>query len=165
MRSRSWFRLYRRRTRNGGLVSQRSRQAILRSPFHAGLLDCKKCEYAAQAKDFYISEWFVRARAYVERSGCPWFILSAKFGLIRSELVIEPYEFTLNNMVIAERRAWVTRVQLPMERSLSAGRRCAVLAGHRYREVLMDFLVQRYTTDVPMRGLAIGKQLRWLATH
>ncbi|MGD7196269.1 DUF6884 domain-containing protein, partial [Ralstonia pseudosolanacearum] len=108
MRSRSWFRLYRRRTRNGGLVSQRSRQAILRSPFHAGLLDCKKCEYAAQAKDFYISEWFVRARAYVERSGCPWFILSAKFGLIRSELVIEPYEFTLNNMVIAERRAWVS---------------------------------------------------------
>ncbi|AXV74048.1 hypothetical protein CJO75_12650 [Ralstonia solanacearum] len=68
-------------------------------------------------------------------------------------------------MAIAERRAWATQVQLQMERSFPAGCRCVVLAGHRYREVLMDFLVRRYTTDVPMRGLAIGKQLRWLATH
>ncbi|AXV82269.1 DUF6884 domain-containing protein [Ralstonia solanacearum] len=131
------------------------------------LVSCvgKKCGHAAQANDLYISEWFVRARAYVERSGCPWFILSAKFGLITPEQVIELYELTLNNMAIAERRAWATRVQLQMARSFPAGCRCVVLAGHRYREVLMDFLVQRYTTDVPMRGLAIGTQFRWLATH
>ncbi|MHA6834901.1 DUF6884 domain-containing protein [Ralstonia pseudosolanacearum] len=125
----------------------------------------EKCGYATRAKDLCISKWFVRARVYVERSGCLWFILSAKLGLITPEEVIEPYELTRNNVAIAERRAWVTRVQLPMERSLPAGCRCAVLAGHRYCEVLMDFLVQRYTTGVPMRVLAIGKRLRWLATH
>lgn len=131
------------------------------------LVSCvgKKRGYPAQAKELYASEWFFRARAFVERKGCPWFILSARWGLVAPEQGIEPYEQTLNDMPIAERRQWANRVQRQMEESLPAGGRCVVLAGLRYREFLMDYLTQRFNVEVPMKGLAIGQQLRWLADH
>lgn len=86
------------------------------------------------ARELYASEWFVRARQYVERHGGRWFILSAKFGLVAPEQHIEPYEQTLNEMAIPERRAWARRVRSQMDVSLPAGGRCVVLAGRRYRE-------------------------------
>ena len=131
------------------------------------LVSCvgKKREYAMPAKDLYASEWFVRARGHVERNGGRWFILSAKFGLVAPEQCIEPYEQTLNAMAIAERRTWAQHVRMQMDALLPTGGRCVVLAGQRYREFLMDYLSARFTTDVPMVGLAIGQQLRWLATH
>lgn len=131
------------------------------------LVSCvgKKRGHAAEAKDLYASEWFIRARAFVERSGGDWFILSAKFGLVAPDQKIEPYEQTLNDMSVAERRAWAAKVQEQMERTLPASGRCFVLAGQRYREFLMGYLVARYSIEVPMKGLAIGQQLRWLGTH
>jgi hypothetical protein len=50
-----------------------------------------------------------------------------------------------------------------MESSLPAVDRIVVLAGLRYREFLMDYLRQRAgTVEVPMEGLTIGRQLRYL---
>lgn len=144
----------------------RTKKAMTNAPT-VYLVSCvgKKREHAMLAKDLYSSEWFLRAREYVERRREPWFILSAKFGLVGPEEHIEPYEQTLNAMAIAERRAWAQRVRIQMDAALPARSRCVVLAGRRYREFLMDYLAERYTIEVPMEGLAIGKQLQWLATH
>lgn len=68
-------------------------------------------------------------------------------------------------MAIAERRAWAQLVQSQMDVALPTSGQCVMLAGRRYREFLMDYLNQRFATGVPMEGLAIGQQLRWLATH
>ncbi len=62
-----------------------------------------------------MSEWFLRARRYVEASRCPWFILSAKYGLVSPDEVIAPYEKTLNDMGAGERREWASRVQAQMD--------------------------------------------------
>jgi len=43
------------------------------------------------AKDAYTKPCFVAWRAYAESSGCPWFILSTKYGLIRPEEKITNY--------------------------------------------------------------------------
>jgi hypothetical protein len=51
-----------------------------------------------------------------------------------------------------------------MDSSLPATDRIVVLAGLRYREFLMDYLRQRASAvEVPMEGLSIGRQLRYLA--
>src|ERR1700737_588957 len=62
------------------------------------LISCvgKKRSDKMQAKELYASEWFFRSRAFVERTGCAWFILSARFGLVAPEQTIQPYEQTLN---------------------------------------------------------------------
>jgi hypothetical protein len=60
----------------------------------------------ALAKDLYISPWFRLARSYVEATGCPWFILSAKYGLVAPDQTLAPYQQTLNKMSVLERREW-----------------------------------------------------------
>lgn len=132
------------------------------------LVSCvgKKLDRALAAKDLYVSEWFCKAREYVERRSGSWYILSAKLGLVVPDQVIEPYEQTLNRMPIVERRAWAQRVRDQMDAqlppTLGPGERCIVLAGLRYREFLMDYLNDRFKVEIPMERLAIGKQLQWL---
>ncbi len=130
------------------------------------LVSCvgKKCSTPCAAKDLYISDWFVKARHYVEGTGSPWFILSAEYGLVPPDLVVAPYERTLKTMRAPERQLWAERVKTKMETSLPAVERIVVLAGVRYREHLMDYLRQRArTVEVPMKGLGIGRQLHFLA--
>ena len=72
------------------------------------LISCvsKKRTQACAAKDLYKSEWFKRARGYVEATGAPWYILSAGSGLVHPDQVLEFYDTTLNAMGAEERRAW-----------------------------------------------------------
>jgi hypothetical protein len=117
----------------------------------------------ALAKDIYQSDWFVKARAYAESFGSCWFILSAKYGLVGPDEVIEPYDMTLNTMGVAERRNWSRQVEQQMDERMPNADRIVVLAGQRYREFLVEYLARRArTVDVPMAGLRIGEQLSWL---
>ena len=116
----------------------------------------------APVKDLYLSPWFKAARRYIEATGDPWYVLSAKYGLVDPNQVLIPYDETLNKMAIAARRAWANQVIKQMDQLLTPGKTVVVLAGSRYREFLMDYLNQRFTVAIPMRGLTIGRQLQWL---
>lgn len=108
----------------------------------------------------------MKARAYVERASSPWFILSAEYGLLDPSAVVAPYEKTLNNMGIRERREWAQKVIDQLKKRLPDCEEIVVLAGARYREFLMTYLSTRAKrVAVPMEGLAIGQQLSWLASH
>jgi hypothetical protein len=129
------------------------------------LVSCvsKKLPKPAQARDLYTSDWFLKARHYVERTGSPWFILSAEHGLVPPNRVLAPYERTLSAMRMLDRQAWAAQVKAQMETSLPDADRIVVLAGLRYREFLVEYLRQRArTVEVPMEGLSIGRQLRYL---
>lgn len=118
------------------------------------------------ARDLYQSAWFTKARRYVEAIGCPWFILSARHGLIHPEHVIPPYEQTLNRMGVVERRNWAHMVRNQMDERMPDAMNIVVLAGQRYRQFLMAYLRRRADiVDVPMVGLRIGEQLGWLGSH
>ena len=132
------------------------------------LVSCvsQKTPYPAPAQDLNTSIWFQKARAYVLKSGSPWFILSAEHGLVHPDDVLTPYDKTLNNMGAAERRAWAEKVQSQMGQSLPDADEVVILAGTRYREHLEDWLHPRFArVQVPMRGLQIGKQLQWLTEN
>lgn len=61
----------------------------------------KSCD-RSHAKDLYQSEWFKKARKFVECSDASWYILSAKHGLLHPDELVTPYEQTLNKMPIHE---------------------------------------------------------------
>jgi hypothetical protein len=129
------------------------------------LVSCvsKKRGAASAARDLYISDLFRKARQYAERSGCPWYILSAEHGLVSPDQVISPYDRTLNTMALGERRAWADCVARRLAEVVPNLSRVVFLAGKRYREFLKPHLEERgVTTSVPMEGLQIGKQLGWL---
>ena len=121
---------------------------------------------SAPARDLYGSDWFRKARGFVEARGWPWFILSAKYGLVAPKQVIAPYEKTLNNMRVAERRDWAEGCLDALEPHLTGVKSMVFLAGKRYREFLAPALLARgIEVHVPMARLRQGEQLAWLEAH
>lgn len=123
----------------------------------------KKNSAAMPARDLYVSTWFRKASAYASHIADNWYILSAKYGLVAPETVIEPYDETLNLMPAAARRDWAIRVLADLEQVLKHGDHVVFLAGQRYRQDLIE-PIRRMGGDVeiPMEGLRIGEQLHWL---
>jgi hypothetical protein len=129
----------------------------LHDPRPVVLVACcdEKLPQAAPAADIYLSDLFRKARAWAERNGSRWFILSAKHGLLSPEEVIEPYDVSMVGRRRQERRAWDARVLAQLaEQGVSAG---VVLAGKKYR----GWMDGRPFT-APMEGMGIGDQKGWL---
>lgn len=121
-----------------------------------------------QARDLYVSDWFLKARAFVEATGCEWHILSALCGLVHPERMMLSYEFTFdpahddNDRI--RRQTWSQTVTTCLAmRHRPKMTHVAILAGALYREFLIPALEQAgFTVSVPMIGLGIGQQKRWL---
>lgn len=125
-----------------------------------------KREEPTAARDLYISTLFQKARRHVEASRCPWFILSAEHGLVVPDQVIAPYDKTLNTMKMTDRRAWSERVLIQLGKAVPDLVKVVFLAGKRYREFLVPHLKEHgVEISIPMEGLGIGEQLRWLTQN
>ena len=63
----------------------------------------------------------------------------------------------------AERRAWGSKVLRRLQPELAGVDRVVILAGARYREFLVDAIRgKEVTVEIPLKGMRIGEQLRWL---
>ena len=131
------------------------------------LVSCVKTKLRERApgKELYVSNWFCKARAVIEAAGWPWYILSAKYGLVDPDAVIEPYEKTLNAK--SEQIEWSRKVMGALDSRLVDVDSVVIFAGAKYREFLAPALRKRgIAVHVPMEGLGIGEQLarlnRWI---
>ncbi|MEX2375578.1 MAG: DUF6884 domain-containing protein [Dehalococcoidia bacterium] len=129
------------------------------------LVSCVKSKRAsaAPASDLYTSQLFRSLRGYAEATADRWYILSAEHGLLGPDVVISPYERTLNTMRKADRLGWAARVQRQLLEVLPLQAEVIFLAGERYRCDLIPFLRELgFTTEVPLEGLSFGRQLQRL---
>lgn len=130
------------------------------------LVSCVKSKRSrpAAAKDLYTSSLFKKERAYAERSGKPWFILSAEHGLVAPDEWLAPYERYLADTTAEFRQAWGAWVAARLE--LLAGPICgAVIEVHAsatYLKAAQPHL-ERLGAHVldPLRGLTMGQRLAW----
>ena len=127
------------------------------------LISCvsKKQKIKAKAKNLYTSPLFKYNLQYAHSlSPDKIFILSAKYGLLDLEQEIEPYNETLNQKPKEEIKLWANGVmeQLKEKSNLNEDE-FIFLAGERYRKFLIP---QIKKFSVPMQGLGIGKQLKFL---
>ena len=127
------------------------------------LISCvsQKLSKKAEAKDLYTSPLFKKNLAYVDKlKPDNTYILSAKYGLLKLNDVIEPYDVTLNTMKTYEKKKWAEMVldQLKEVEDIE-NTKFIFLAGSNYRKYrvpeMPDF-------EVPMEGMRIGKQLQFL---
>jgi hypothetical protein len=130
------------------------------------LVSCvsRKLTHPAPAADLYQSAWFKKARRYAELHAERWYILSAKHGLLIPDQVIEPYDLSLYPLDGRQRQRWAREVlALLLQVTDKRQDKITVLAGSLYRAPLVRWLKNiGYTVHVPMEGLGIGQQLRWL---
>ncbi len=127
-----------------------------------------KQAHAAPAAELYRSDWFVKARNYVEAKGVPWRILSSKHGLVDPTAIIEPYEDTLIGKPDWARLAWGDGVMSQLHQILPRGGTVTLLAGRMYRDAITAQPPARsgnWRWLVPMAGLGIGSQKAWLAAN
>jgi hypothetical protein len=137
-----------------------------------------KLDRPAAAKDLYQSNLFRLARAYGERFGDEWYILSAEHGLVEPDRVLAPYDTTMRDVLDRPfgEREWADGVAARLTalgaedthwngvgRADSAPKPdtkvvVVFLAGELYRRMLERWFVG----EVPMRGLGIGEQMAWL---
>jgi len=127
------------------------------------LISCvrKKLRTRARAKDLYASPLFQLCYEYAKMlRPDAIFILSAKYGLVRPEQYIAPYDVTLNSMSPHEIREWASRVVCRLRQWCDLAQdHFILLAGRKYRKPLIPHLD---SYEVPMEGLSIGKQLQYL---
>lgn len=123
----------------------------------------QKKNQPAPAADLYMSDWFQKAKAYVCASQDQWFILSAEHGLVLPSAIIHPYDRTLSKMTASERWVWARRAADQITSTLPEVLELEVLAGRFYRDGLIPLLQDHCPTiRVPMEGMGIGQQKRWL---
>ena len=134
------------------------------------LISCTKSKDSVpcMAKDMYLkSDLFTKASTYVKQNNYDnWFILSAKYGLLSKEEVIEPYNLTLKTMKTMERKQWSLKVLNQLEENVQ-GQYCVdFYASKEYREYLIPELEKKgIKCTIPLEGKGIGKQLGFYKTH
>jgi hypothetical protein len=137
------------------------------------LIGCckKKLPHAAPARELYCSPLFRLCLAWAQQHADAWAILSARYGIVRPDEVIGPYDNT-----IAQRRPFGGKPLTPPEydgwmyghaqarfichyATPTQQPRLIVLAGKDYWRGLVAHGLK---VETPLDGLGIGERLRWL---
>jgi len=130
------------------------------------LISCvsKKLNLKSKAKDIYVSSLFKKSLEYAElQNPDKIFILSAKYGLLKLNKKIEPYNQTLNLMTNYEKKSWSELVlkQLKKETNIKKDK-FIFLAWDSYRKFIIPSLND---IEIPMEGLIIWEQLKFLSNN
>jgi hypothetical protein len=126
----------------------------------------KKLDHAAPARELYTGALVKKSIAYGLSLSPLVYIVSAEYGLVALDAVIEPYNRRLDELDLDERRAWANRVRLRIESSLGRNHSLVILAGETYAAPLREMAQQAgWPFSEPLKGLEIGERLRWLNEH
>ena len=119
----------------------------------------KKRETPCKAKDMYSeSQWFRLALKYAEKLKPAYiYILSAKYGLLELDDIIEPYEKTLIHKKTNEIKVWSKMVADQMkQKNINQQETAVFLCGKPYRKYLRNLFAH---SIVPCEHLGIGRQM------
>ena len=127
------------------------------------LISCVKKKLSVPAKAMYLyTSTLFRSNLHYATLLKPdaIFILSAKYGLLELQQVIEPYEMTLNKMSETATIAWSRRVLAALRQKADLSSDLFIfLAGANYRKYLIPELAH---VEIPLEGLSFGRQLQEL---
>lgn len=103
------------------------------------------------------SSLFSKQYEYAKSSCDKVFIISAKYGLIAEDTVIEPYDVTLNDFSTSEKSAWAAKVISELKQMTDIPNDTYYFfAGKNYYSDLIRYLPNY---RLPLQGLAIGERL------
>lgn len=125
-----------------------------------GLISCSKAkkDYFCSAEEMYSeSNIFKLSLEYAKKICDEVFVLSAKHGLLNLEDTIHPYDESLVDKSLAERRKWSQEVVSRLKYRTDLERdEFIILAGKKYNEYLLDHF-KNYL--LPLEGLTMFKRV------
>jgi hypothetical protein len=129
------------------------------------LISCSKSKggHRDLARNMYVSPLYRKSVMVAEGWGIPFSILSAKYGLLSPDDLIEPYEMTLKGASKQFKSDWAKKVDEQIRNTLDRKKRLIVLAGDDYYAPLVEASVERPLSFLaPMRGISLGNRLVFL---
>lgn len=117
-----------------------------------------KADKTCCAKDMYTSPLFKKSYAYAKSlKPRKIYILSALYGLLEVDDVIDPYEKTLTGASVTECKNWAYKVYKQLEaKNTDFGEEAIFLCGDKYRKYLMPKFEK---ATAPLEGVSFGNQL------
>lgn len=123
----------------------------------------KKRREASKAKDLYQGSYFKKTLEYAyilsKKYKADIYILSAKHGLLELDTIINPYNFTLNNVDEKYKKNWSYGVIKKLNKKIKKTDRVIFLAGKNYNKYLKMYYKNN---SEPLEGLTMGKKLKRL---
>lgn len=132
--------------------------------FHV-LISCSKTKgtHRDLARNLYESPLYRKSVLTAEGWGVPFSILSAKFGLLRPEDTIEPYDVTLKGASKAFKKDWANRVVAQIRTEIDQKKTLIALAGDDYLQPILEASDPApLNYYAPMKGLSLGTRLSFL---
>lgn len=122
-------------------------------PLYLIACSMSKLDHAAPAAELYTGQAFKLAMKAAKAADADVLILSALYGVLEPDDVIDPYECYLGGLPAMDRAIWAitTAAQLAPHRE----RYAVILAGKHYAAACDGFKNKRE----PLKGLGIGQQL------
>lgn len=113
-----------------------------------------------RADEAYTGQAFRLSKAALRASGARWFILSARYGLIRPSTCIESYDVKMTPIVPGD--SWDQGFRYVTDKDLKLLRTAPVicLGSDLYADAL-EWMLER-TVERPVAGLPIGRMLQAL---
>jgi len=140
-------------------------------PLTVALVGCgkQKLEVRAKARDLYAGRLFRMSYEHAERTSDDVLILSAKHGVISPFKEIDPYDLSINQMLIHHKHQWARWVisELIMLYPLTR-LRIVFYAGQAYiRPILAEASEQEAYWDFcnPLEGLDLFERMAWFKAH
>ena len=121
----------------------------------------KKQEHPCKAKEMYqASQWFRGGWKYAESlHPDEIYILSAKYGLLKPDDIISPYEQTLNAAKDAQIRKWSIMVAGQIQKAgINRSQKAIFLCGKNYRKYIKNLFKNH---SAPCSHMGIGKQMQF----
>ena len=105
------------------------------------LISCgkRKSDSPCPAREMYNSERFTLLKNLADQLGCDWYIISAKYGLLHPDRVIEPYDLCLTSLTEGCRQTWAREIVNDLKR-YNRNTTFVVLANNEYSSLLSSEL-------------------------
>ena len=137
---------------------------------HIALLGCTKLKHNQRCKAgvmYNVSPLFRGIKQYMLQFDYDqWFILSAKYGLLNPDVEIEPYDESLYDKSRIDYNLWVKTVIKQLDEIVTDGDVVTFYCGRKYRDGIIPYLTRKgIEYHIPMEGMGIGQQLKFLKEH
>lgn len=111
-----------------------------------------KCNSPCQAKDMYNSYRFQKLKMVAEKSNMKWYILSAQYGLLSPDDIIEPYDLCITNCAVDYKKWWANNIVQELSR-YSKDTLFVVAANEDYTQYIVPMLIAKgFRVSAPFIG-------------
>lgn len=126
----------------------------------------RKNNFRTQAKNLYTGNLFIAARKFCECNYSDWIILSAKYGVLFPEQMVEPYDLFIDDFTEDEKINWSNTVANKIMKMFDSNKTIDFYTSKNYQKYVIPILTRGgYSTTENLNNLRVALKTKWFLEH